>query len=280
MALTASTYGKARVRVMRLTREGDRHTPRELTLSVMMRGAFDAAWTQADNRACVATDSVKNIVNVVAAQNLSLGTEAFAQAVAALFLDTYPQIEEMTIEARETRWRRHAIAGAPHDHTFTLDGNGFGIVRLVARRDGSVLQSGVEGFTFMKTTQSGWSDFVDDRYRTLPDATDRIAATAMDALWTWSTMPADCEAANARVLDTLLATFGGSYSFGVQDSMYRMGEAALASVPEIAQIRFAMPNKHYIPIDLTPFGLENGAAVFLPTDEPHGQIEATISREK
>lgn len=280
MALTASTYGKARVRVMRLTREGDHHTPRELTLSVMMRGAFDAAWTQADNRACVATDSVKNIVNVVAARNLSLGTEAFAQAVAALFLDTYPQVEEMTIEARETRWRRHAIAGAPHDHTFTLDGNGFWIVRLVARRDGSVLQSGVEGFTVMKTTQSGWSDFVDDRYRTLPDATDRIAATAMDALWTWSTMPADCEAANARVLDTLLATFGGSYSFGVQDSMYRMGEAALASVPEIAQIRFAMPNKHYIPIDLTPFGLENVGAVFLPTDEPHGQIEATISREK
>lgn len=278
MALTASTYGKARVRVMRLTREGEHHTPRELTLSVMLKGAFDAAWTRADNRACVATDSVKNIVNVVAAQNLALGKEAFVGAVASLFLDTYPQVEEMTIEARETRWLRHAIAGAPHGHTFTLDGNGFGSVRLVARRDGAVLQSGVENFTFMKTTQSGWAGFVDDRYRTLPDATDRIAATAMDALWTWSAEPADYEASNAGLLDTLIATFGDSYSFGIQDSMYRMGEAALAAVPEIAQIRFAMPNKHYIPIDLKPFGLENPDTVFLPTDEPHGQIEAIIGR--
>lgn len=278
MTLIAATYGKARVRVMRLTREGDHHVPRELTLTVMMRGAFEAAWTGADNRACVATDSVKNIVNVVAAENLSLNAEDFAQAIAARFLDTYPQIAEVTVEAEETRWRRHPIDGTPHGHTFTLDGNGRGSVRLVARWDGSVLQSGLRGFTFMKTTQSGWADFVDDRYRTLPDATDRIAATAMDATWTWDAVPAGYEASNAAILDTLLAVFGGSYSASVQDSMYRMGEAALARVPEIAEIRFAMPNKHYIPINLAPFGLDNPGTVFLPTDEPHGQIEATVAR--
>lgn len=278
MALAAATYGKARVRVMRLTRAGDHHVPRELTLTVMMRGAFEAAWTGADNRACVATDSVKNIVNVVAAENLSLGPEAFAEALAARFLETYPQVAEMTIEAEETRWLRRTIDGSPHGHTFTLDGNRRGSVRLVARRGEALLQSGLRGFTVMKTTQSGWADFVEDRYRTLPDATDRIAATAMDATWTWSAVPADYEASNTAILDTLLAVFGGSYSASIQDSMYRMGEAALARVPEIAEIRFAMPNKHYIPINLAPFGLDNPGTVFLPTDEPHGQIEATIAR--
>ena len=72
--------------------------------------------------------------------------------------------------------------------------------------------------------------------------------------------------------------FGTTYSRGVQDSMYRMGEAALAAMPEIGEIGFAMPNKHYIPINLAPFGLDNAGTVFLPTDEPHGQIEATIGR--
>lgn len=278
MPLTSATYGKSRVRVMRLVRDGDHHTPSELSLSVMMTGGFDAAWTGADNRACVATDSVKNIVNVVAAKNLSLGTEAFLEAVAATFLDTYPQVEEIQAEAHETRWLRHAVGGAPHGHVFTLDGNGTGYVKLVARRDGAVLQSGLRGFTFMKTTQSGWANFVEDAYRTLPDTTDRIAATAMDATWTWGRTPADPAAANATVLDILIAVFGTTYSASVQDSMYRMGEAVLAAVPEIAEIAFAMPNKHYIPITLTPFGLDNPGTVFLPTDEPHGQIEATIAR--
>lgn len=278
MPLTASRYGKGRVRVMRLTRDGDHHTPRELTLTVLMKGAFDAAWTSGDNRACVATDSVKNICNVVAARNLSLDKEAFVEALAQTFLDTYPQVEELDVEATETRWLRHSFDGVPHGHTFTLDGSGSGYVRLVASRAGAVLRSGLRGFTFMKTTGSGWVDFVDDGYRTLPDTTDRIAATAMDATWTWSGVPADYEAANARVLERLIAVFGTTYSLGVQDSMYRMGEAVLAAIPEIAEIGFAMPNKHYIPINLAPFGLENPGTVFLPTDEPHGQIEATIAR--
>jgi urate oxidase len=278
MPLTASTYGKGRVRVMRLARDGDHHTPRELTLTVLMKGGFDAAWTGADNSACVATDTVKNIVNVVAARNVDLDTEAFAEAVARLFLETYSQVAEVTVEARETRWIRHPIDGVPHGHTFTLDGNGTGYVELVASREARVLRSGLRGFTFMKTTRSGWSNFHADRYRTLADTDDRIAATSMDATWTWAAAPADYAAANAAVRDTLIRVFGTTYSASVQDSMYRMGEAVLAAVPEIAEIAFAMPNKHYIPINLAPFGLENPGTVFLPTDEPHGQIEATIGR--
>ncbi|GJE17122.1 factor-independent urate hydroxylase [Methylobacterium marchantiae] len=279
MALTASTYGKGRVRVMRLARDGDHHTPRELDLKVLMKGVFDRAWTAGDNRACVATDSVKNIVNVTAANNLSAEKEAFVGALASVFLDTYPQVEEIVIEARETRWLRHAFAGEPHGHTFTLDGNGLGFVKLTASRTGSVLKSGLRGYTFMKTTQSGWADFVDDHFRTLPDTTDRIAATSMDATWTWNGIPTDYATANALVLAILIEVFATTYSSSVQDSMYRMGEAVLAAIPEIAEIAFAMPNKHYIPINLSPFGLDNPNAVFLPTDEPHGQIEATIGRE-
>lgn len=278
MPLTASKYGKGCVRVMRLTRDGDHHTPRELSLTVLMKGAFDAAWTEGDNKACVATDSVKNIVNVVAAKNLSLDKEAFAEAVARTFLDRYPQIEEIQFEGKETRWLRHAVGGQPHGHVFTLDGNGTGYVKLVASRGGAVMQSGLRGFTFMKTTQSGWEDFVEDEYRTLADTADRIAATAMDANWTWADAPVDYATTNAKVLDILIEVFGTTYSYGVQDSMYRMGEAVLAAIPEITEISFAMPNKHYIPINLTPFGLENPGTVFLPTDEPHGQIDATIRR--
>ena len=278
MALTKARYGKGRVRVLRLARDGERHAVRELSLTVLLDGDFGAAWTRGDNRQVVATDSIKNIVNITAARHVEAETEAFVGHVAALFLERYAQVASVSIEALETRWLRRDVDGRPHAHTFTLDGNGQPFVRLVADRQGAVLQSGLRGYTLMKTTQSGWEDFVDDEFRTLPDTGDRICATSMDATWTWTTPPEDPVAANAAVLDTMIAEFATTYSAGVQDSMYRMGEAVLAARPDIAEIGFAMPNKHYIPMNLAAFGIDHGGRVFLPTDEPHGQIEATIGR--
>jgi urate oxidase len=40
----------------------------------------------------------------------------------------------------------------------------------------------------------------------------------------------------------------------------------------------ACPNKHYLLINLTPFGLDNNNEVFVATDDPHGQIECTVGR--
>ena len=84
----------------------------------------------------VATDSIKNIVNIIAAQHVEAETEAFVGHVAALFLERYAQVASVTVEALETRWLRRDVDGAPHAHTFTLDGNGQPFVRLVARPAG------------------------------------------------------------------------------------------------------------------------------------------------
>jgi urate oxidase len=58
-----------------------------------------------------------------------------------------------------------------------------------------------------------------------------------------------------------------------------MGEAALKAAPSISKITLAMPNKHCLLINLAPFGIENRNELFVPTDEPHGQIEGTITRD-
>jgi urate oxidase len=100
----------------------------------------------------------------------------------------------------------------------------------------------------------------------------------MDANWTWQSTPVDYPATNASILDTMLEVFATTYSKGVQDSLYRMGEAALAAVPELATITMACPNKHYLPMNLDKFSLSSDNAIFIPTDEPHGQIECTVGR--
>ena len=47
---------------------------------------------------------------------------------------------------------------------------------------------------------------------------------------------------------------------------------------EVGQIRLSLPNKHHLPVDLSPFGLENKNEIFVATEEPYGLIEATLTR--
>jgi len=278
MPLKAKTYGKARVRVMRVERGGERHEVRELTVKAMLQGDIGATFTAKDNSRTVSTDTIKNVINVVAGENIALPTEPFCQAVAKKLLDNYPQMDGAIISAHETKWARLSFNGTPHPHSFVLDNNGRPFAEVTATRKDSTVVSGIDGITFMKTTESGWAGYMKDAYTTLPETRDRIAATSMVSSWLWAKAPADYPAANRAIIDTMIEVFATTYSDSIQDSLYRMGEAALAAMPEIKEIRLACPNKHYIPIDLARFKLDTNNQVFLPTDEPHGQIECVVAR--
>jgi urate oxidase len=279
MPLIHHTYGKARVRVMRVHRDDEYNEVRELSVQAMLEGGFGESFTAGDNRAVIATDTIKNIAYVVARENMTASAEAYGQALAARLLDRYPQVSEARVSLHGTRWTRAVVDGRPHPHSFVLDANGRPTAMVVAPQGAAAaVTSGIAGYTFMKSTASGWAGYVMDEYTTLPETTDRIAATAMDARWTWLREPAGYDAANARVLAAMLEVFAATYSKGVQDSLYRMGEAALTAVPELATVHMACPNKHYLPVRLEPFGLASDNMVFAATDEPHGQIECTVGR--
>ena len=53
---------------------------------------------------------------------------------------------------------------------------------------------------------------------------------------------------------------------------------ALNNFERIGEIYLSLPNKHFTPVNLAPFGMDNPGEVFLPTDEPHGLIEATLRK--
>ena len=279
-SLTSSMHGKSRVRVMRVHRRPDGiHDVRELTVSVMLEGAgFARAFTDADNRETVATDTIRNIVHVVAREQVAADGERFADALARRLLALYPGVRRVTIEARARPWSRVRVAGALHPHAFAGDANGTPLVRTIGTREAVETRSGVEHFEFLKTTGSGWAGFLRDRYTTLPETDDRIAATAMCAEWGWRTVPDDPDATRTTLLDAMLAVFATTWSASLQDSLWRMASAALEAVPDIADLRLACPNRHYIVANLAPFGLDNPNAVFVATDEPHGQIECTVAR--
>jgi hypothetical protein len=53
---------------------------------------------------------------------------------------------------------------------------------------------------------------------------------------------------------------------------------ALRRVPEVAEIRLSLPNRHHFVVDLSPFGLANDNEVFRAEDRPYGLIEAVLTR--
>ena len=278
MALVSNTYGKGRVRVMRVHRAGDRHEVRELSVAAMVQGDFARTYTHGDNANALCTDTMKNVINIVAHENPALDKESFCAAVADRLLAKYPQVASANVKAHETKWTRMVFDRSSHLHSFVLDSNGQPFANVTATRHSTAFESGISGFTFLKSTDSGWDKYYKDDYTTLTETRDRICATSMEASWRWQRKPADFDAVNVVLLDSMIAVFAKTYSESVQDSLYRMATAALKAVPDVLDISVACPNKHYIPIDLAPFGLVNSNEVFVPTDEPHGQIECHVGR--
>ena len=278
MPLVRNSYGKGRVRVMRVFRDGEYNEVRELSVQTMLEGDFGASYTEADNRHVIATDTIKNICYIVAREGLVDAAEQYGERLARRLLERYAQVKRASVTMHETRWQRANFRGTPHPHGFVLDNNGRGFAEVSASREAVSVTSGITGYTFMKSTGSGWENYVHDEYTTLPETSDRISATAMDARWRWSDVPGDYPATNAAILATMLEVFATTYSRGVQDSLWRMGEAALAACPALEEVTLACPNKHYLPMNLAPFGLSSDNMVFIPTDEPHGQIECVVGR--
>ena len=91
MTLTDHSYGKAHVGVVKVSRAGAQHSLKELDVQVMLHGKFESSYAGGDNRLVVATDTMKNTVNVFAKEMLGSENEEFGTALAEHFLKTYAQ---------------------------------------------------------------------------------------------------------------------------------------------------------------------------------------------
>jgi urate oxidase len=274
--LVHNAYGKSRVRLTKIQRHPDRHDLFEWSIDVQLAGDFAAAYTAGDNRQVIATDTMKNVVYALAADETLTSPEAFALVLGRHFL-TYSQVVSARIDIAVDSWRRIDLGGRPHANAFVGEGPEHRTCTVTSDRKGERVTAGLADLLVLKTTDSAWRDFHRDQYRTLPDADDRILATSLTCQWTYA-RPAHWDVAHAAVRRALLESFAGHKSLGVQHTLNTMGEAALACCPEMGEITLTMPNRHRLLVKLEPFGRENANAVFVATDEPHGVISGTLRR--
>ncbi len=277
--LGSNRYGKSRVRLSRITRLDDRHLFDEWTVKVMLEGDFETSFTKADNSKVLPTDTMKNTVYSVARNSKAATIEDFAKELGDYLLANNAQVSGVLVEIGARAWERVKLDGALEPTTFKLGGPELQTVRAVRDqgRDWSI-RSGVDGLTILKTTKSAFTGYIVDKLTTLKPATDRILGTCATIAWDYSEPVHDFAEARKRIVAALLKTFAGHNSMSVQHTLFDMGKAALDAAPEIARIHLSMPNLHHLLADLSRFEQDNPNHIFVPIDEPHGTIEATVER--
>src|SRR5436309_11714200 len=251
IVLCGNNYGKSRMRVVKVTRHPDRHDLAEIAVNVQFEGDFDAVHTAGDNRAVLPTDTMKNTVNALAKAWSGEQIEDFACQLIGNFLGEDRQVARVRIEIAQSQWIRM------DGHAFVRGSEEKRTTQVAGTRGGVEIQSGIENLIVLKTAGSGFEGYKKDRYTTLKETSDRIFATALTAIWTYRSADAAFGPCRQKAREAILKTFVQRHSPSVQQTAYEIGEAVLHAVPDIAEIRLALPNKHCLLIDLGPFGLEN-----------------------
>jgi urate oxidase len=249
-------------------------------VNVLIQGDYDDCFRTGSNSDILPTDTMKNTVYSLARDSGATCIEDFAKETIAHFLSSYKQAQSVAVDIKEKQWKHLVFGGQAHPTSFQQESGELQATSVAGSRDAApAVTSGLSGLVILKTADSAFEGYIKDRLTTLRETNDRLFGTDVTASWTYDGDVLPFEQLRAEVRAALLHAFANHKSLSVQHTLFAMAEAALAEVASITDITLTMPNKHCLLIDLSPFGQENANELFVPTEEPHGYIEATVRRE-
>ncbi|MGX6601048.1 factor-independent urate hydroxylase [Micromonosporaceae bacterium Da 78-11] len=273
IVLGPNRYGKAETRLVRVYRDGDTHALADLNVGVALSGDLGATHLTGDNAGVLPTDTMKNTVYAFAKEHGVGEPETFGLLLARHFVDTQPQVHTAEVGIEAFSWERLG------PHSFQRQGSCTRTTTVTVSGSTAQVVSGLSGLVLLNSTASEFRGFPRDGYTTLPETTDRILATAVDARWRHLGTETDWAVSFAGALDALTEAFVNTYSRSLQQTLFSMGSHVLQTRPEIAEVRLTLPNKHHYLVDLAPFDLTNDNEVFIAGDRPYGLIEGTVTRD-
>jgi urate oxidase/2-oxo-4-hydroxy-4-carboxy-5-ureidoimidazoline decarboxylase len=240
-----SYYGKGEVTVYRLNRGVQRSTQEPVFgASVQMLIYGDAFWptyTKGDNTGLIATDSMKNFIQLETANYTGNDLEDYCWFLGATFLDTYPQVEGIQVSALELPYRALAagIGYAP-------SGPERGTARVELKKRTVVeVVSGFRGFRLLRLGGSAFHGFVRDEYTTLPDLHDRPLHMWLDLEWSYTSPDKACSEGrvSTEVRQIVHEVFQTVESASIQQLIHQMGTRVLSEIPSIEEIHLEANNR-------------------------------------
>jgi urate oxidase/2-oxo-4-hydroxy-4-carboxy-5-ureidoimidazoline decarboxylase len=239
-------------------------------IGMTARGAaFEPSYTEGDNTLVVATDSMKNFIQISALEYADGSLEGFLELLARRFLETYGQVERIELTGREAPFARRS------EQSFQAVGGDVGVAELALGRDGTLEhRSGREGLRLVKLSGSSFENFVRDEYTTLADARDRPLFIHLDVHWRNRDFAERADGVAVR--DSLAATFADFDSASIQELVHEMGLRALDAFPGLAEIAFDGENRLWDTAQV--WGPDERVRVYTDPRPPYGRIELTLGR--
>ncbi len=266
------SYGKLRVPIQRVTEDGDRHDLLACEISIEVLGEnFTAAYTEGDNSAVVATDTMKNFILEESLAYEGSTLEGLLAHLGRGFLATYPVMEAVRMSGREHRFDRLS------DKLFVREDSDHATATIELDADGITdARSGREALYLLKVTGSAFTRFARDEYTTLPERVDRPLFIRMDVHWRYAD-PRDAENENhvdpRAVREQLAATFDDFVSESIQHLVHEQGTRLLADHPQLARVAFTAENHTRDPV-----GEDGDRRVFTDPFPAQGLITLTLER--
>jgi urate oxidase / 2-oxo-4-hydroxy-4-carboxy-5-ureidoimidazoline decarboxylase len=263
------SYGKLRVPLQRVAvrPDGD-HDVLACEVSIEVLGEnFAAAYTEGDNSAVVATDTMKNFILRESLAYEGATLEGLLAHLGRGFLATYPVMEAVRMTGAEHRFDRLSGKLFAREH-------GDHAVAMVELDEHGVRdhRSGREDLRLLKVTGSSFTRFARDEYTTLPERVDRPLLIRMDVHWRYGDPDAD-HVDPWAVREHVAATFDAFVSESIQHLVHEMGLRMLATWPQLAEVSFAAENH-----TRDPAGEDGDRKLYTDPFPAQGLITLTLTR--
>jgi urate oxidase len=274
----STSHGESRIRMLRIVRRGDRHDPKELTVSCRFEGDFSSAFRDGRTDALLPGEALKNLAHRAAREHGGGEIEEFGLALCQQVLASHAGISRARVEVIEQSWTRldaggkaqgqAFMAGPPEQKTAAITSNG----RQVA------VVSGIEQLSLMRTAGFAPSgpDEADDG---LTDGLQRLLVGALSARWTYTTPDVTFKPYRQGVRAAMIETFAWHADRSVQHTLYAIADVVLANYLEIAEITLALHERPYRPADPFRDDVSSPDDLFVSIEEPIGVVEVTIERD-
>src|SRR5215472_12319288 len=153
--LASNTYGKSRVRLMKLARRAERHDLKEITFQILFRGDFASCYETGDNSKILPTDTIKNTVYALARKHDIASIEEFAQRLIEHFLKNNAQVSEVRIDMTEHLWSRVAATA------FTRESQKRTAV-VTGTREATTVEAGIDDLVILRSAGSAFEGYIHD----------------------------------------------------------------------------------------------------------------------
>lgn len=266
------------MRMLRIMRRGDRHDPRELTVSFWFEGDFAAAFREGRADGLLPGEALKNIVHRTAREMGAAEIESFGLALCERVLAAHHEITRARVELTESTWARLDAGGKSQGQAFTTGTPEHKTAVITSNGEKTSVVAGIEGLALMRT-----AGFAPDARLADEDGTDDglqpLLVGTLLARWTYTTPDVTFRPFRQGVRAAIIETFAWHARRSVQHMLYAMADVVLATYQEIAEITLALHERPYRPADLFSAGIENPDDLFIAVEEPLGVVEVTVERD-